>query len=474
MAISQVASLLSAISYLGQPGEMYGNDLRQFIKQMAGFLAAPLAIYLFIDFFYRLKIISTYEYLERRFNAPTRVLTSAFFILLRITWMSTIVSATAMVMNKLTGLKVEHCIILFAATTTLYTLLGGMKAIIWTDILQFCLFMSGVIGVWILIGRENSIGELVEVVVRDNKHRMFDWQWDPTVRITTWAAIFSGIVTGLGSVNDQVSMQRYLSAKSLREAHKAIWMKPVVTIPVQMLLCGLGLALYAHYQLHPDRAVGINAPDEAFPHFILTEVPHGLAGLIVAAIFAAGMSSMDSGIHCLSTVSIQDYYKRFIRPDAPDSHYLNLARILTLVWGCVIAVVALSFSDIGTIVEMIGKLAGPFFGCVLGIFVLGTTTRRATSWGAFLGGLCGYALVLFVMLGLQRVDGIWEIKWAWGLKEGKVTWMWYPFISFAGTLVLGYLISLFMKPVPREKLIGLTIWDRPSGESVGENPAVEG
>ena len=109
---------------------------------MAGFLAVPLAIYLFIDFFYRLKIISTYEYLERRFNAPTWVLTSAFFILLRITWMSTIVAATAMVMNKLTGLKVEHCIILFAATTTLYTLLGGMKAIIWTDILQFCLFMA--------------------------------------------------------------------------------------------------------------------------------------------------------------------------------------------------------------------------------------------------------------------------------------------------------------------------------------------
>ena len=459
LAISQAASLLSAISYLGQPGETFGHDLRQIVYVIAGYMSIPLVIFLFINFFYRLGLVSTYEYLELRFNAATRILASAFFVLMRLAWMATMVSATSLVVFKLTGLPVWQCIILTSVLTITYTLLGGMKAIIWTDVLQFSLFIGCLIGVFVVLGLADPPGELLNVIVRDNKHRVFDFSFDPTIRITTWAAILGGMVAALANVTDQISMQRYLSAKSLKEAQKAVWLKPFVSMPAMLALSALGLGLYAHYQIHPDLAVGITSPDEAFPHFILTELPHGLSGLIIAAVFAATMSSMDSGIHSLSTVTIEDYYKRFLRPEAPDRHYLILARWLTLGWGIAVVALALYFRDIGTIVEKMGTLAAPFFGCMLGIFFLGTTTRRTTSWGAFIGGLCGYALVLWVIFCLRRINGVWH-PMAWSSSAQQVSWMWYPVISFFGTIVPGYLLSLSMPRKPDVQLRGLTIWDR--------------
>ena len=243
LAISQAASLLSAISYLGQPGETYGYDLRQIFYYVAGYMSIPLVIYLFVNFFYRLGLVSTYEYLELRFNTATRVLASTFFVLMRLAWMATMVSATSLVVFKLTGLAAWQCIILTSFLTITYTLLGGMKAIIWTDVLQFGLFVGGLVGVFVVIGLADPPGELLDVIVRDNKHRVFDFSFDPTIRITTWAAILGGVVAALANVTDQISMQRYLSAKSLKEAQKAVWLKPFVSMPVMLALSALGLAL---------------------------------------------------------------------------------------------------------------------------------------------------------------------------------------------------------------------------------------
>jgi len=461
MAISQLASLLSAISYLGSPGETYTYDLRYMVVSLAGLAAIPLAIYLFIDFFYRLKVISIYEYLERRFNYPTRALGSIFFILIRVAWMATIVSATSIAVNRLTGMPRWQCIVLTAAVSTLYTLLGGMKAIVWTDVIQFILFTGGLVGALIVIGLHDSPKEMVEVLVRDDKLKILDFRLDPTIRITTYAAIMGGIVGGLANVTDQVSMQRYLSSKSLRQAHKALWAKPLLGVPVMLMLFGLGLALYAHYNLHPDMAEGITKGDKAFPHFILTEMPHGLAGLVIAAVFAAAMSSIDSGIHTLSTVTIQDYYKRLIEPDMTDRKCLFLARCLTVFWAVLVTIAALLFSKVGSIVEMMNKLATPLFGCAVGIFILGTATRRTRGWGAFVGGLIGFGLVLWVIFCIGRVGGRWYM-FTRAEDVVRISWMWYPAVSFLGTVIPGYVISLFLPKSGPDKSKGLNIWEQPA------------
>jgi len=459
MAISQMASLLSAISYLGAPGESYTYNLKYIMASFAGVLAVPIAIYLFITFFFRLGIISIYEYLERRFNYPVRALGSIFLILMRLAWMATIVSATSIVVNRLTGMPTWQCIVLTAAVSALYTMLGGMKAIVWTDVIQFVLFTGGLVGALIVIGLHDSPKEMVEVLVSDDKLRMLDFRLDPTIRMTTFAAILGGIVNGLNTVSDQVSMQRYLSSKSLRHARLALWARPLLTLPVTLMLFGLGLALYAHYSLHPGMAEGITKGDQAFPHFILTEMPHGLAGLVIAAVFAAAMSSIDSGIHTLSTVTIEDYYKRLIEPDMTDRKCLFLARCLTVFWAVLVTIAALLFSRIGSIVEMMNKLASPFGGCTVGIFVLGTATRRTRAWGAFGGSLIGYGLVLWVTHGVGRVDGQWYL-FTRAEEVERISWMWYPVVSFLGTVIPGYLISRFLpKPGP-EKLKDLNIWDR--------------
>jgi sodium-coupled monocarboxylate transporter 8/12 len=336
-----------------------------------------------------------------------------------------------------------------------------MKAIVWTDVIQFILFTGGLVGALVVIGLHDSPKEMVDVLVQDDKLKFLDFRLDPTLRINTFAAIMAGIVGGLANVTDQVSMQRYLSSKSLRQAHKALWVKPLLGIPLILMLFGLGLALYAHYNLHPGMAKGITKGDEAFPHFILTEMPHGLAGLVIAAVFAAAMSSIDSGIHTLSTVTIEDYYKRLIEPDMTDRKCLFLARCLTVFWAILVTFAALLFSRIGSIVEMMNKLASPFFGCAVGIFILGTATRRTRAWGAFGGGLIGLGLMSWVMLCIGRVDGRWYM-FTRAENVVRISWIWYAVVSFLGTVIPGYVISLFL---PKSgagpgKSKGLNIWEQ--------------
>ena len=464
VGISQLASLLSAISYLGSPGEAYGHDLQYLLFSICGFLSVPIAVYLFLDFFYRLQVTSIYEYLERRFNYPTRLLASAVFVTARLAWMATIVVAVSLAIEELTGIEPAVSILLTTAVATAYTLVGGMKAIIWTDVLQFFLFTLGLAATVALIFWKDSPSEILGVIVRDDKLRMFDFSLDPTTRLTVWMALTAGVVSGLANVTDQVSMQRYLSCGSLRDARRAVWFKPFLSIPVTLLTFGLGLALYAHYQLNPDLAVGIGSADRAFPHFVLNEMRGGLAGLILASIFAAAMSSIDSGTHTISTVCVEDYYKRLIRPDAPDGHCLRLARGLTLLWAVVIAVLAQFLTGQDTIVGTMASVVAPFFGCAVGMFVLGTATRRATGWGASLGALAGYGLVLVTKYWLFQIDGQWFLLpggpdvYTSGAVE-QVSKFWLTFISFAGTVIPGYLISLASPSPSRAKLQGLTLWD---------------
>ena len=464
VGISQLASLLSAISYLGNPGEAYVHDASYLFYSLCGYLSVPIAIVLFLNFFYRLQITSIYEYLEKRFNNATRTLASLIFIAARLAWMATIVTAISIAMETLTGMDPRFCIVGTTVIATTYTLVGGMKAIIWTDVVQFFLFTFGLVGSIFVIVWKDGVGPLTNEVLAAEKLNMLNFSVDPTVRITVWAALTAGIIHGLANLTDQVSMQRYLSTSSLREAQKAIWLKPVLAIPLTVLTFVLGFALYGHYQLNPELGEGIQKADQAFPHFILNELKGGMAGLIIAAIFAAAMSSIDSGVHTLSTVCIEDYYRRWINPQASDHRRLQLARALIIVWGIVIVTIALLFVGRDSIVGMTFSLVAPFFGCAVGIFVLGTATRRATAWGAFWGALIGYGLVLWVTFGMVRVDGSWSFT-PWLLEESalasadKVSKFWLAFVSFFGTVASGYLISLCFPPPAAEKIRGLTWWD---------------
>ena len=462
VSISQSASLLSAISYLGSPGETYAYDLKYVPFALCGILIVPVAVFFFLNFFYRLRVVSIYQYLERRFNYPTRLLAATFFILARLCWMATIVSAVSIAVEALTGVDAWVSIVLTTVVATAYTLLGGMKAIIWTDVIQFVLYTAGLIGALVLIGLTDSFEQLYEVLVRDQKLRTLDFSLDPTVRMTVWIAIGAGSVSGLANLTDQVSMQRYLACKSLRDAQWALWAKPALSIPLNVLMFGLGLALYAHYQLNQELAEGIVKADQAFPHFILHEMPHGLCGLIIVAIFAAAMSSIDSGIHTVSTVCIEDFYKRLFRPDASDRHCLILARCLMVFWGCVIVSIALAYGQVGSIFDMMASLMAPFFGCATGIFLLGTASRRANAGGTLCGGLIGYALVMWVAFCFHQVDGQWHfLPAAADATDVKViSKFWYPFVSFIGTITSGYLISLALPRPAEQQVRGLNIWDR--------------
>ena len=465
VGISQLASLLSAISYLGNPGEAYAHDASYMLFAICGYLSVPIVIALFLNFFYRLQLTSIYEYLEMRFNYAVRILASLIFIAARLAWMATIVTAISVALEKLIGMDPVVSILGTTIIATAYTLVGGMKAIIWTDVIQFFLFTTGLVWSIAIIVWKDGAAPLVTEVVAAGKLNMWNFSLDPTARITIWTCVLAGVINGVANLTDQVSMQRYLSTSTLRKAQKAVWLKPVLAIPVLLLTFGLGFSLFGHYQLNPELAVGIETPDQAFPHFILHELKGGLAGLIIAAIFAAAMSSIDSGVHTVSTVCVEDYYRRIINPNASDHRCLMLARILVLVWGIVIISIALAFVGKDTITGMMVSVVAPFFGCAVGIFILGTGTRRVTSWGVFYGALVGYALVLWTKFGLLKVGDAWYVM-PWLLDEEthssgvKVSKFWLALVSFGGTVVASYLISYcFPRPDP-EKLKGLTVWDQ--------------
>lgn len=461
VGVSQLATLLSAISYLGNPGEAYTHDFQFLFYILVGYLSVPIVIRCYLDFFYRLELTSIHEYLELRFDLRVRLLASGLFILARLAWMATVTIAVSIAVKQLIGVPTSVCIVGTSVVAAAYTLIGGMRAIIWTDVLQFGLFVAGMMGaIWVLVSRD-SFGALYEIAVADEKLTMMRWSWDPTVRLSVPIAMAAGVIAGMANLTDQVSMQRYLSTRSLREARRAVWLKPVLSVPVLTLTFVLGLALYGHYQIHPMNTVDAIAGDQVFPYFIRTEMSGGLAGLMITAIFAAAMSSIDSGIHTISTVCVEDYAVRLFRRDLTESSRLRLARFLTVVWAIVIASIALLLVDHGSIISISYKVIAPYFGCLTAVFLLGTVFKRVNGTGAFWGGLLGYACVLMVQHGVYRTSIGWGIHVPWiGAAPAdavRVSNFLLPFVSFSATILAGVLISRCGPRPPADQLKGLCL-----------------
>ncbi|MEM6689725.1 MAG: sodium/solute symporter [Planctomycetota bacterium] len=461
VGISQLATLLSAISYLGNPGEAYNFDLQFLVYIILGYASVPIVIRCFLDFFYRLELTSIHGYLERRFDLRTRVFASCLFILARLAWMATVLIAVAVAIEQLIGLSEQTSILVVSILALAYTLLGGMRAIIWTDVLQFFLFLFGMIGaIWVLV-HQDSWQRLYEIAQADQKLTLVNFSVRPTDRINIWICIFAGGIAGMANLTDQVSMQRYLSTRTLADARRAIWIKPFLSIPVLVMTFVLGLCLYGHYQIHPMPPEVSVSGDKVFPYFIRTEMSGGLAGLMITAILAAAMSSIDSGIHTISTVCLEDYIVRFRKQSLSAEQHLRMARHLTIFWAVVIALVALWLVDEGSIIGVMYRIIAPYFGCLTAVFLLGTVFTRANGFGAFWGSVLAYGTVLFLQRQVIYTTGGWSVRWLESAESisgaSTISNFAMPFVGFTLTLVAGNLLSRFRAQPRIENLEGLCL-----------------
>ena len=450
--ISLIASIFSAISFLGVPARIYKHDAALIIVLLiVPYFTLPLFAYIILPFYRKLDITTAYEYLERRFSLQVRCLGSALFILQRLFWMALVCLAPSLVLSMVLEIKVEYCILLIGLTATAYTALGGMSAVIWTDVVQFFILFVGQIlfVVIIIIKLDGGLAEIFQIAITDNKI-LGSFSWDIS-KATFWTLLINGIFLGFSFGVDQLNVQRIMAARDEKQARKSVLYQLIANIPRYAVLIFMGISLYAFYKVFPEKLapeIG-ETPDRILPYFIMTQIPVGLCGLVIAAIFAAAMSSFDSGLNCLTAVFVVDWYKKTIRPGQDDAKYLFIAKLLTVVLGTTITLLGILIykSGIQSLIDSSNKYIGFFFGPITGIFMLGIFTRRAKAFPVISAAIIGFGLVLVIdRINASRPD-----------NNQLINIYFYLPIAFLTTLVVGYVMSLFGSEIPYDKIQGLTL-----------------
>ncbi|MEM8712135.1 MAG: sodium/solute symporter [Planctomycetota bacterium] len=396
--LSIFATQLSAITFVSTPALAYATDWLVLPGKAMILVMAPIVVTLYLPFFRRLEITTAYEYLERRFSPAVRLFGSASFIAFQLVRMAVVIFLPALALSTITGISVHACILIMGALSTLYTAVGGMEAVIWTDVLQTVVLVGGmIVAVFIVAADVGGFGAIAAAAEAGGKTRM----WNPSLsatELTSWSLLLGTLALQFGPyTTDQAVIQRYLTTRDEKAAARGIWLNGLIAIPVGLLFMVLGTALYAFFQRRPDLLTLGMQNDEVLPLFVSGQLPAGLSGLVIAGIFAASMSSLDSSMHSIATTATVDWYQRF-RPRATDASSLRVARGLTIALGVVAVVTAsaLATFDIENLWLFFQSCLGLVSSGVVGVFILGIFTRRAHATGALVGAAASVAALVHV------------------------------------------------------------------------------
>ena len=442
--ISLYATGTSAISFMAIPTKTYVTNQVYGL----GSLWSPIfwipAAFVIIPLIRRLDLTSTYEYLERRFSLAVRLLGSLLCVAFQIGGrMSIILLLPAMALSAVTGLDVLVSVALMGLLATVYTVLGGIQAVIWTDVLQCAVLIGGGLLAFALMiaGLDGSWSAFAATNLEHGKFSSFMWGWDITVPVF-WIFALSSLTQLATFPNDQVMVQRVLATPDPKSARNAAILLAVIVVPGTILFHLLGSALFAHFAAHPENLSPTMENIHTLPLFIVQTMPIGVTGLVIAGLFAASMSSLDSSMSSTATVVVTDFYRRF-RPDAPDQRCLALARWLTGIVGLLGTGVALLMAtfEIRSLYDMWMQLVALLGGGFAGVYALGMLTRRAHGNGALVGAVASIILTVVVK------------------TYTPLHFMLYGVVSVVSCIGVGYLASLVLPGRPVD-LSGLTVYTR--------------
>jgi SSS family solute:Na+ symporter len=445
--LSVYATQLSAITFVSLPALAYATDWMIAPGYIMIFVMAPIVIFFYLPFYCRLNVTTAYEYLERRFNLSVRLFGSASFISFQLLRMAVVVYLPALALAAITGINVYVCILLMGVLATVYTFLGGMEAVIWTDVIQAVVLTGGVlISLALVLRQEGGMAPVYEAAVADGKLRMANWTWSYT-ELATWSVMLGSLMLQFGPyTTDQAVIQRYLSTKNERAAARGVWMNGIISVPGGLVFFLLGSCLYVFFKARPELLDVSMQNDQVFPLFIARELPQGISGLVIAGIFAASMSSLDSSMHSVSTAITVDFYRRF-KPDVSDHHCLIVARRIVLVVGVLAVLVACALVryDIKSLYFFFQKILGLVSSGLVGIFILGIFTRRSHAQGVLVGAAAGIAALVYV---------------TW---YSSMNFYLYSVVGTGTCVLVGYLMSLIL-PRGGKELTGLTLYTQPPRE----------
>lgn len=442
--LSILVTKLSAITFMSLPVKSYTTDWLYIWIPAGNILLAIVVVRYILPFFCRLDITSTFEYLEKRFNTLTRLIGSITYIIFELARMGVLLLLPALVIAVVTDIDIYLCITLIGIIATLYTVLGGIEAVIWTDVLQVIVMVAGALvalGIVLFHIEPSNLNTFLESPLGAEKLKFNDLSID-----LTNATLLVITLSWIGKIQDYVSnqavVQRFISTKDEKNAARSMWTASILGIPVGALFLMLGTALFLFYEANPARLDPLmEKPDALLPTFILREMPAGISGLVIGAIFAAAMSSLDSAINSMSTVIITDVYKRF-DSDVTEQKSLKLAKVLTIVLGAIGTGSALIMAgvDIKSLYDQLFSVIGLFGGGLAGMFILGIFTQRANSTGTLIGFFTS-GLILF-----------------WVSNYTNLHVFLYALIGITSCFVIGYFSSL-LTPTQKMRAGLLTIYD---------------
>ena len=495
VGLSVMATQLSAITLVGTTGQGYADGLR-FVQFYFGLPLAMIVLCLtVVPFFHRAKVYTAYEYLERRFDAKTRSLTSALFLVSRCLACGVVISAPAVILSIVLGWSLTFTVLLIGVPTTLYTMLGGVQAVTWADVKQMAVIVGGVLAtvVVLILGLPDdvSVPSVLQAAGAAGRMQAVDFTFDVTTQYTFWSGLIGGMFLAMGYFGaDQSQVQRYLTAKSVDEGRSSLLMSAYVKIPLQVLILLTGVLVFCFYLYTPppmlfnpkhqavlesgpaapgyraleaefgeaiarrtaaaraltgdgdqeaskaafaaaeasvrgirDRALALvrettgdvdySDVNYVFPTFLLTQLPVGLVGLMIAAILAAVMSTVAAELNSLSTATIIDFYRRHVRKTASDRHYLRASWAATALWGVFATIVATYASSLGSLIVVVNQIGSFFYGSLFGIFVLAIGTKRVGANAAFVGLVSG--MVVVALVGFST-----NVSWLWQNVVGTV------------------------------------------------------
>ena len=431
---SIVATETSTVTFLSIPGFSFENDMTWMQILIGIVIGRFIVVFLLLPSFFKGKMFTAYEVLHRRFGGATARVASAMFIVTRSLADGLRLFLSALVLQEMIGIPLPWAVAMLGVTTIVYTFFGGMRAVLWTDLVQFAVYVSGgVIAFWVLLDRlPGGWSQLVEMGSEAGKLRTFDLALDFSQPYGLWAGIIGGAFLSLVSHGvDQMMVQRYLSARGLPDARRALWMSGFVVAAQFALFLLIGVGLYCFYQLNPP-AIPFERADRVFGRFILEEMPVGLVGVLLGAVFAAAMSTLSSSLNSCATTAVKDLYSPLAGDRATPERQLRMTRLLTIAFGLVQIAVGIGGQWLAaSVVASVLGIAGLTTGIVLGVFLLGIFGHRVGQRAALVGLVFGLVGMTFVFFGTS------------------LAWPWYAVVGSLGTFLAGWLASFVW---PRERL----------------------
>ncbi len=425
IALSIVGAETSTLTVIGTPGIAYAGNFG-FLQVVFGYLLGRIVVSLiFIPQYFRGELFTAYQLIDRRFGKNLHRITAGVFLATRAAAEGVRVWAVAIVIHIALGTGDVASVAIVLLLTLIYTFEGGMAAVIWTDVVQLAIYIGGtVIGFITLLHLVPGGWPAIHAVAAAaGKLQVFDFSFTFHKTFTFWAGLIGGMFLNTATHGtDQLMVQRLLVARNQRDSQIALLVSGVVILAQFALFLLVGAGLWVFYR-SPAVTERFASNDNVFPTFIVSHMPHGISGLLIAAILAAAMSNLSAALNSLSSTTMIDFYLRR-KPETSDRKRLALSRGATVVWGVVLFVLALALRYGGNVLEKGLSIASLAYGGLLGVFLLGLITRRATQKGAIAGMLCGLALNIYI--------------WGWT----NIAWTWFVTFGSIATFVVGYLASL--------------------------------